>query len=395
MPVLIVEDDLMNFKLLSRLLKKLGYATDHAENGEVGCRMFQQGSYRIVFMDVAMPVMDGIEATRRIRALPTGKDIPIVAVTANALKVHKDECFSAGMNDYLTKPVSIGKIEGAMQKWFRAETLTTLTPEEITQTGVVDPRVVKALRAVDEGLLDQLKTSFHKDFQVANQRIREAIGENDLQKVSQCAQWLQDSADVVGLPILADLCRKTANVKSVSEAEICLLALEAAEKQSQVDLDNLQKKPRDVFNLVFTLIKPILQNALSTKSIDYTPYAFQEQSASNHVSPWEVYNELYKTQEALMQAFGLNAIRRKPGSDILVGDVFRLAQHLHRDLDRRFGSHPMEESQNLSYQQWLNNHRNGGRTIVPGDVYDLMIFCSRLADLLIQAEKPDSAEKVG
>ncbi len=119
LPVLIVEDSLVNSRVLERLLGRSGYDCQLTENGEEALQAVDENSYCCILMDCQMPIMDGYEATRRIRQIEedTGMHIPIIAVTANALASDRDLCLQAGMDDYLKKPVRKQELVGAMDKY--------------------------------------------------------------------------------------------------------------------------------------------------------------------------------------------------------------------------------------------------------------------------------------
>ena len=104
--VLVVEDNLVNQKILSAVLKKFGYQVASANNGKEAVDYLQETTVDAILMDCQMPVMDGFEATRKIREseLPSAK-VPIIAVTANALASDRERCLSAGMDDYIKKPI--------------------------------------------------------------------------------------------------------------------------------------------------------------------------------------------------------------------------------------------------------------------------------------------------
>lgn len=119
--ILLVEDNLVNQKLAVALLKKMGYQADIVENGADAVESLLQNHYDLVLMDCQMPVMDGYEATRKIRAkeLATQKNdrIPIIAMTANAMQGDDEKCYAAGMDDYLTKPISPKRLEQKIKHW--------------------------------------------------------------------------------------------------------------------------------------------------------------------------------------------------------------------------------------------------------------------------------------
>jgi len=105
--VLLVEDNPVNQKVAAKMLGRLGCAVDLAENGVIALERYDSGRYALVLMDLSMPVMDGLEATRLIRQREahTGLRVPIVALTANAMEGDRERCLGAGMDEYLTKPV--------------------------------------------------------------------------------------------------------------------------------------------------------------------------------------------------------------------------------------------------------------------------------------------------
>ena len=111
--VLLVEDNLLNQRLATRVFEKLGCRVDLAEDGEAALRCVEQGRYDMIFMDMQMPRLDGIGATRRIRAREAerGGHVPIIAMTANAMRGDRERCLAAGMDDYIAKPVNITELE--------------------------------------------------------------------------------------------------------------------------------------------------------------------------------------------------------------------------------------------------------------------------------------------
>ncbi len=107
--MLIVEDNPINQKVAQRIFKKIGYNPDLASNGKEGLEKATDNSYDIIFMDIQMPEMDGLEATRALRKL--GVDSIIVAMTANAFASDRQDCLNAGMDDFVAKPIKVGDIK--------------------------------------------------------------------------------------------------------------------------------------------------------------------------------------------------------------------------------------------------------------------------------------------
>jgi CheY-like chemotaxis protein len=123
--VLVVEDNEINAEFATELLRSEGIRVDVAENGQIALERVQQNPYDAVLMDIQMPVMDGLEATRRIRALAEHDDgerfarLPIIAMTALAMAKDADESRAAGMNDHVTKPISPDRLMGVLAQWVR------------------------------------------------------------------------------------------------------------------------------------------------------------------------------------------------------------------------------------------------------------------------------------
>jgi len=115
--MLVVEDNIVNQKILVAILKKLGHSTVTADNGSIAVELAKNKKFDFVWMDCQMPVMDGLDATRLIRGVSSYQDTPIVAVTANAFAQDEKNCIAAGMSDFLAKPVNRNAIERIVEKW--------------------------------------------------------------------------------------------------------------------------------------------------------------------------------------------------------------------------------------------------------------------------------------
>ena len=115
--VLLVEDNEINQEVAIGLLEDAAIQVDLAENGEIAVKMAQENNYDAVLMDMQMPVMDGIEATRAIRSHPHLQDLPIIAMTANAMAVDRDKCLNAGMNDHIGKPIDPDELFSVLLRW--------------------------------------------------------------------------------------------------------------------------------------------------------------------------------------------------------------------------------------------------------------------------------------
>jgi len=114
--ILIAEDNPVNQKIATKILTKLGYQPSVAQNGKEALEMVSNGQYDMILMDVQMPEMNGLEATRMIRTCLEIQPI-IIAMTANVMQGDRDACMQAGMDDYISKPIDLKELLSQLEKW--------------------------------------------------------------------------------------------------------------------------------------------------------------------------------------------------------------------------------------------------------------------------------------
>ena len=117
--ILIVEDNELNQEVAMGLLEDGGFTVHIANHGQEAVDMITKNTYDIVLMDMQMPVMDGVTATIEIRKIEKNKDLPIVAMTANAMQQDREKCTDAGMNDHVAKPIDPDELFRALLKWIK------------------------------------------------------------------------------------------------------------------------------------------------------------------------------------------------------------------------------------------------------------------------------------
>jgi CheY-like chemotaxis protein/anti-sigma regulatory factor (Ser/Thr protein kinase) len=115
--VLIVEDNTVNQKVAATLVARAGYEVDVASNGRLALERIKQAEYDAILMDCQMPEMDGYQATREIRRTEGERHTPVIAMTAHAMQGDRERCLSAGMDDYLTKPIDRQELAATLQRW--------------------------------------------------------------------------------------------------------------------------------------------------------------------------------------------------------------------------------------------------------------------------------------
>jgi signal transduction histidine kinase/ActR/RegA family two-component response regulator len=117
LPILVAEDNPVNQRVLVRLLSKMGYGSEAVSDGHAAVEQVLRQPYRLVLMDCQMPVLDGLGATREIRARETGRRTPIVALTAGALHSDEANCLAAGMDGFIAKPIELAKLAEVLSRW--------------------------------------------------------------------------------------------------------------------------------------------------------------------------------------------------------------------------------------------------------------------------------------
>jgi len=120
--ILLVEDDEMNRDSLTRLLRRRGYELLAAHDGAEGVVLGQSEMPDLILMDMSLPVLDGWEATRRLKAAPETQDIPIIALTAHAMSADRDKALAAGCDDYDSKPIELERLLPKIEALLRKET---------------------------------------------------------------------------------------------------------------------------------------------------------------------------------------------------------------------------------------------------------------------------------
>jgi CheY-like chemotaxis protein/HPt (histidine-containing phosphotransfer) domain-containing protein len=224
--ILLAEDNPTNQDVISRQLRMLGYACEIVNNGVEALHAWHKGKHVLLLTDCHMPEMDGYELTRAIRReeAATGTRLPIVAVTASALRGEAERCFAAGMDDYLTKPINMLLLQAALDKWMAPVTLrparkkkTAPPPAENDDApGVIDKSTIRSMFGSGEGIFKEILESFLEPSQTIIQEIAAAWDVRSFSSLEDAAHKLKSAARSVGANALADTC---ADLESAGHAE--------------------------------------------------------------------------------------------------------------------------------------------------------------------------------
>ncbi len=228
--ILAAEDNQVNQKLLIRVLKEIGYHADVVPNGVEVMSAVKRKRYDIIFMDVHMPEMDGLEATRLIMSIIPREERPvIVAVTADALQGDREKCMQAGMDDYITKPIRIADIQDVLERWGERIAMqpTKLQPSTDVPT---DEEIEKAMwdrirqlgLETDPAFVVELLGSYAPLFKNQSRAIEAACAKRDEGKLRYAAHSLKGASLNIGANKLGTICKSIeefAEKKDIDSAE--------------------------------------------------------------------------------------------------------------------------------------------------------------------------------
>jgi len=202
--ILVAEDNPTNQEVILAQLKKLGYQADAVVNGVEAVAAVERGVYALVLMDCQMPVMDGYQATGRIRNLRL-PDLPIVALTANAMSSDMDKCRSAGMSDYLAKPVDLSRLAEMLEKWMPEAGSIEPAPAAIVEVKagtVFDGESLLQRLMGDRELAEIVLNVFLGDAPLVLRRLCDALSESNAAGARLHAHTLKGSAATVSAEAL-------------------------------------------------------------------------------------------------------------------------------------------------------------------------------------------------
>jgi signal transduction histidine kinase/DNA-binding response OmpR family regulator len=234
--ILIVEDNVTNQLVAQCILEEYGIQADISANGEEAIKALETLHYDLVFMDCQMPVLDGYDATRHIRSAHSNvldHTIPIVAMTANAMRGDREKCINSGMNDFISKPVESSKVLEALQQWLPGhekkcdETTPTTEPiikvtEEVEepQEIIFDADAMSKRLMNNENLIRKVVESFSRDMELQINILKTAIIDGDFVTIAEQAHKIKGAAANVSGIALSALALTIENACKAEELEV-------------------------------------------------------------------------------------------------------------------------------------------------------------------------------
>jgi CheY-like chemotaxis protein/HPt (histidine-containing phosphotransfer) domain-containing protein len=208
--ILLAEDNAVNQRVALQILSKMGHRADAVANGKEAVEALRLLPYDVVLMDCQMPEMDGFEATASIRRPASGvrdPEIPIIALTAHAMKGDRDRCLASGMNDYVSKPIQPGELQAALERQ-----MTGREPVERDDSSAARPAPERCFDR--EALLERLGNDgtlvpeiiglFLEEMPNLLRDVRGALGERDASRLERLAHSIKGSAATIAAPALRD-----------------------------------------------------------------------------------------------------------------------------------------------------------------------------------------------
>jgi len=241
---LLVEDNSVNQQVAVEVLGSLGLAPDVVGNGREAVAAVQKRAYDLVFMDVQMPVMDGYDATRAIRALALSPQPTIIAMTAHAMSGDREQCLAAGMNDYVSKPIERDVLSRLLRAWAEGRPAQPEPPGQELPAALPGLDLADCLRRLKgkRGLLLRILRGFAAHFGQAGAKLEQALAVQDLKAACDQSQTLASAALSISAQRLAKAAETFHDALSQGQQEkvdCCLTELRAALAEVSTSIETL------------------------------------------------------------------------------------------------------------------------------------------------------------
>jgi PAS domain S-box-containing protein len=265
--LLLVEDNATNRMVATAVLKKLGHNTDIAVNGLDALEKLKETPFDLVFMDIQMPVIDGFEATGKIRDSKTDvidHKIPIIAMTANAMKGDREKCLEAGMDDYIPKPIKANIVAGMIEKWVKpVEDMTDQTRKNQGESddsnkedtlendlNIFDPKIILEILMDDKELAATIIEGFLSDIPVQIKALQDYLDSNKKEDVERQAHTIKGASANVGAKALQKLVSNMENAGKAGALDIIQKDMPLLLTQF-VELEKAMNKALDTWKALF------------------------------------------------------------------------------------------------------------------------------------------------
>ncbi|MFC1850278.1 two-component regulator propeller domain-containing protein [candidate division CSSED10-310 bacterium] len=323
--ILLVEDNAINQQVAIEILEGAGVIVEVAGNGKEAVEAVAKSEFEAVLMDIQMPEMDGFEATQLIRKNLKSDELPIIAMTAHAIKGDSDKCFEAGMNDYVTKPIDAEQFLVTLAKWIKPvkmkDAVHPSPPETPSETAVSGFHTDLPALDVESGLkrlggneklYAKLLREFSKDFAGVAEEIEVAVQKDDLSLARQIVHTLKGVSGNI----------------SATELYDTAVALEMEVKKGNYDrLDSLLTDLRNALKRVLLSVRQLVQNMTEPASEEASTALSGEVDLSVVIPFCKKLAELIKKNNPMAEEC-LESLKRHLISPIFRDDLVELEDHI-------------------------------------------------------------------
>ena len=341
--ILLVEDNELNREVASALLSDIGVRVNTANNGQIALQRLQEQAYDLVLMDMQMPVMDGLTATRLLRAQPAFAALPVIAMTANAMEGDRQACLQAGMNDHIPKPIEPDQLFAMLLQWLRPAAVVAVSVPASAQAPDADLPVIAGLDVITGLRLVRGKKDFYlsmlRKYSTGQQDTVAAIRE-DLQKglraeAQRRAHNLKSLSASIGMAPISRLAAEVeAQLRAGKDADTLEPMLQALDWQLGSFLQELAQQlspvagvasgavmpaPELVASVCNTLAGLLADNNLQAVTCVAEHAVMLEQALGAHYAPLAEAVRLFNCEQALLrlrnaaQSIGI-AMSNDPGT---------------------------------------------------------------------------------
>jgi len=256
MRILIAEDNLTNQKVLLRILERLGYRADIVANGKEAVEVWEKVPYELIFMDVQMPEMDGLQATRAIRSREgeIGRRVCIIAMTAHAMKEDRERCLAAGMDDYVSKPIQPRDIDEAIQRYRERGVLMEkngVSPTAPTGEAVFNRKELLDRLDGNEELVREIIEVFLKDIPLQMEKLKKDLQNEETAVIQRQAHTIKGAAANINAELMRQAAWEVEMAAKEGNREKARTLVPIVEKRFQ----DLQSHLRDEFKISETISK--------------------------------------------------------------------------------------------------------------------------------------------
>jgi len=228
--VLVAEDNPTSRMVTEALLKKLSCEVDIAIDGREALQKVKDNDYDIVFMDCYMPLMDGFQATQRMRKVPANEELPIVALTASVTEEDRVRCLEVGMNDTIRKPVRISMIAKALERWVPVSGSRSTRPvSSLPPPATLDLHMVRQLVSLDgedDGFIQDVMVGYVEQLEESAAKIGRALENGDMEAVHLTAHSIKGASKQIGAARVGDLLGSIERERDVDAAKQILVQIE-------------------------------------------------------------------------------------------------------------------------------------------------------------------------